>query len=358
MFKKNIMNSLVKTPVFILLGIFYFSIELFAQPEMTHLDLPGVGTTQTFAFLTMNAEFDLVSGPNQSWTFDFINSESETNKEYLSAASVPAASLVEGCNLVVATSYPGIEDVTYEFFSLTPDSWQILALSSSPDFIEEFLLSPETIEEFPINESTSNSETFVSSFTQFLGESDIDSVRYVSYLTSIKEVDGWGTFTLYGVSYPTLKQLNTDASIDSVFYFMNGAWSFFEAYEFVESSHQFISPEAGGVFLSITEYEEEGIMWNVNYLKNTFVTGDPKFNIGKGLVVYPNPASSRVHIISPSPSSKKRTAVVADILGKPVISQDFGTETLGTIDISGLKKGVYFVGLSDMNLKPQKLIVE
>lgn len=80
-------------------------------------------------------------------------------------------------------------------------------------------------------------------------------------------------------------------------------------------------------------------------------TADIKVNEIAGLSVYPNPATDIVTIASNSLATK--SVEIFDIVGKKVMQ----TQTNGTINVSGLNKGVYILNIEENGKKASRKLV-
>lgn len=80
-------------------------------------------------------------------------------------------------------------------------------------------------------------------------------------------------------------------------------------------------------------------------------TADVKVNEITGLTVYPNPATDVVTIASNTLSTK--FVEIFDIVGKKVME----TQTDGTINVSGLNKGVYILNIEENGKKASRKLV-
>jgi len=88
---------------------------------------------------------------------------------------------------------------------------------------------------------------------------------------------------------------------------------------------------------------EQTICGNVSYDTVTVIVsgvGIESYTMdGKGLVLYPNPATNTLNIES---STKFSQLLISDVLGNVVIKQQVNNHAV-SMDVSGLWKGLYFV---------------
>lgn len=331
-----------------------------AQPVFTSAQVPTGGSVLTFGSATIPAAFQLNAGPSQTWNFNNVNSDGTLTLEYLSPAMVPAAESVEGCNLVMKTSYDMSPESDYEFNVISNGAWSTLATSTTPDAVEEYYESPDTLFQLPLNAQSDYSTSSYYSSTYYVGAPEMDSSRYVSRSTTRNQVDAWGTLNINGIPYSVLKLRQTSTSVDSTYNYANGVWTFQDTYTSEDVSHMFVSPEAGGIVMVISEYEDEfgQNQWFAFYMLSKSITGISTVTEASDFAMYPNPASSVVTVSCSNLETANHVVTITDISGKLVDSQGLNGNTSAQLDVSNLSKGVYFVRIPGLNTAPKKLIIQ
>jgi hypothetical protein len=331
-----------------------------AQPVFTSAQVPTAGSILTFGSATIPAPFEINAGPSQTWNFNNTISEESLTMEFLNPAMVPAAEAVEGCNLVMKTSSNGFPEPNYDFVIINQNAWSSLANSSSPDMIEDLYETPDTLFRFPLNDQSDFSNANVYSSTYYVGSPESDSMRYVSRTITRNLVDAWGTLNINGSAYSVLKLRQTSSSTDSTYSYANGVWTYVDASEYEDESHLFVCPEAGGIVMSVSLYEDDfgQTQWFVFYMLSNTITRTTDVAKDVNFKLYPNPTSSNVNIAFPGNEFKNQTVRISDISGKVVNSQSLNAISNAQLDVSSLSKGVYFVSLPGANSSPQKLIIQ
>jgi len=106
-----------------------------------------------------------------------------------------------------------------------------------------------------------------------------------------------------------------------------------------------------GILTNIS-VDRDGTLWgtnaNTNIYRNTCFNSNfksTKIKLRSNVILYPNPATHRVHIDVPSYNGKQIHAVLTNILGQKVLTKSFSNtkNRSMSIDISTLEKGLYIL---------------
>ena len=89
-------------------------------------------------------------------------------------------------------------------------------------------------------------------------------------------------------------------------------------------------------------YEESPCDWEFN--KNGTINAIPE-NVENIFTVYPNPATNTLYISGNNVAKVE----ITDILGRTVVTQNANAQTLISINVNGIKTGIYFVNITTTN---------
>ncbi|HLG34908.1 MAG TPA: T9SS type A sorting domain-containing protein [Bacteroidia bacterium] len=184
-----------------------------------------------------------------------------------------------------------------------------------------------------------------------------DSIRVVSTTNYTSLIDGWGNVTTPAGTYPALRQKHTRYQLDSTYVYMLGSWQFFGSPS-LDTTIEYSWLSQNNPFVATIETDGSGNIISAKYLLSTIVGVDETHDISPASSVFPNPATTELRI---QDSGFRIDAVeIYDVLGEKVFSQAPGTKHYApiTIDVSGLKPGIYFVTVRDEknNLVVKKIV--
>lgn len=187
---------------------------------------------------------------------------------------------------------------------------------------------------YPFNYSNSLTDSWACTFVNA-------TITYMRAGTSTVTADGYGTCITPAGTYSNVMRLHVrqvykDSAIGLgfVFNYNNDEYLWYR-----QGTHY---PMAIVYSFTITSFSTPQVTTCGGYLNNV-VSGVEEMNLLSGnFNVFPNPAADELHVVGVE--SEKGEYVICNSMGQTVKSFS-GTESLKTVDISGLAQGIYFIQL-------------
>lgn len=296
-------------------------------------------------------------GGNQEWDFEFIDGEDFF--EGVPAVCVDPANTPFADSTWVAQADISIKPFdsefgVYQYFKSNATSRELLAMGIYQPGGTNFskYLNSYTDLQFPLaygDDFDFNFELLMYSVT--LG---YYVMRDSGYMTV--EADAWGSIITPLGTYPDVLRLKTTSVMHSWFrYDIGEPWTYVG--EFTDISYAWYAPNIKVPVLTIIEFlfnKGTGDMYALDYLAEyEFQTGIESME-KNAFGLYPNPASGILHVVI-GDEYLAEEIIIYDQQGKEVLRQNGRN---GTLDVSDLKPGCYFVEMRAKNTTiTRKLVV-
>ena len=191
-----------------------------AQITVDSVDMPSIGDTIIMGVDTMPS-ISSVGGPGmQTWDFTSLQIHNFDSTLYVDPASTTNGSGFPGSNLAI--SGPTVSYQTLSSSAIITDGYAGTdPFGQGLDVLVAF--SPaQTLLELPATDGSSFTGTYgfdasISTAPLGLPVDDVDSVRLVHNSNISSIIDAYGTTMLPGGDYNTVRQLYTEASVDSIY---------------------------------------------------------------------------------------------------------------------------------------------
>lgn len=290
------------------------------QITLTQASVGAIGTEYYMGLDTnVVAGFSVgMAGPNVNWDFTNLEADVPDTVRFLDPSATPYAADFPNANLaIVQNSIDG-----YAYLSSGPTELNILGLAGDPVGIGQTLVvkqsDPESVARFPftygdtIPDTSALGVTFP--FTQIQG---VDSVRYTSTVDRKLISDAWGTLSLDGGNYNSLrvKEIRNSHDVIEVHTFLG--WLPFQDTMYVDSSYSWWNDTKGYLLCQVNL--SDGQVSSVIYQDPTFVAS-PDPAIAAGIKVFPNPVQDRLFISFEKPLVSELSLV--DLQGRTVFRRD------------------------------------
>jgi hypothetical protein len=210
-----------------LLGSVFAFTALQAQITITSGDFGSAGESFTVGTHTAPGVSPGSAGPNQTWDFSALITQSLDTVQFLNPTGLPGATSFPGANLAIESN-----DGLF-YFDKSSSGVNTLGGASSFGGVPAVAVynPPQTLLPFPAayNDQFTSSTAFNTELafpidTNILGcVIKIDSIRIVRNSTLNTAFDAWGTVTLPTGSFPSLRANSLESTTDSIFiYVPNG----------------------------------------------------------------------------------------------------------------------------------------
>jgi len=353
----NKMKAMKKTISFIVL---LFSAQcLFAQPVLNNNLNFTIGDKYRIDGYNDVTTID-PGGPggNQVWDFSVIVGEDFFEGEAaicVDPATTPFADSTWTAQADIATKPYASEFGPYQYYKSNPNSRELLASAMYEPGGSVFskYLSPYTDLQFPL--AYGGSFNFQTEMLMYWITMGYYVMRDSGHVTV--EADAWGSITTPEGSYPNVLRLKTTSVIHSWYrYDIGEPWTYLG--EFTDISYTWYTANIKVPVLTIMEFQfDKGGkgMYAVHYLADYESTTGVESPDEKTFSMYPNPAKNFIHIVS-GDDFWADEIIIYDQQGKEALRKHPGN---GSLDLSALKPGIYFVNLiSKQTTLTRKLVIQ
>lgn len=376
------MNRIILSLILLLFSTW----RLTSQITVTNASFPAAGDTLRVAFDTTSAGIMITPpGGNQNWEFTGLNAAFtrtivfKAASEGQNAGAFPAATLVapagqNGENYYQATSgefrligFAGNDPLGFDINVVTPFNPPVVERRAPMNFFDvnqaaAALLVPFAASELP--QAILNLLPIVP-----------DSVRLRVDITRVDVVDGWGTLTIPGGTYPVLRERRTQYT-DTRIEVKIGALPWFDVTQLIPLpgaglgrdttlTYDFFSNSAKEPVAVVTADHNNGEVLSVQYKFNGIISSAGDVSSAQpDLLLYPNPASGRVRIEGTHLPLGRYDFSIFNSNGQLLLRQpfEFGGEAITEmeLDLTGLPAGVHayvLAGSSGNVLKTGRLVI-
>jgi hypothetical protein len=353
-----------KTYLFLLFSIIIF----FCKGQITINSANVVGEGDV-VIISHNYDPEGVSigsnGPNQTWDFSSLEEMELDTLSFENPTGLPGYSDFPESNLALDDSE-------------SDSSWVFITKNSSGFFLDGFVEVEEgSLESFSVNKtiitfpssmgtSFSNSSNLVIGVTPLGLDVDgsgpleiIDSIKITRSTSFSSNIDGWGELKTPSGTFPSLKQIVLEQTIDTTWMALGGSgvWEVIDnsiaqtldfnpiTIENIRLARWWTNDSRGGYPLLEMDYEEDGTVSSLDWNVVDELVGLPNQHLsGNKTYIYPNPANNQITIETELKNNNRLQLI--DITGRTVVKEYF-TQRKITLPIKDLKKGIYFYQILD-----------
>lgn len=326
--------------------VLLFSIQgLFAQPLLNNNMNFAIGDSYRIDGYNEVTSIDPGGpGANQVWDFEVVSGTGFFEGDAVicvDPASTPFADSTGAAGANIAIKSFASDEGPYQYYKTNVTSRELLAmgwLQAGNTSFTNYLTSNIDLQ-FPLaygDDFGFNTELLMYSID--MGYHVMRDSGYVSV-----EADAWGSITTPTGTYPNVLRLKTTSVIHSWYRFdINEPWTYLG--EFTDISYNWYTPDIKVPVLTIMEFlfkNGRDNMFALHYLAEyEFPTGIE--NLDKNTFkLYPNPANNTIHVEC-GDEYLAEDITIYNQQGKEVLRQNLRH---GTLDVSDLKPGCYFVEL-------------
>ncbi|MDB4533577.1 T9SS type A sorting domain-containing protein [Vicingaceae bacterium] len=193
----------------------------------------------------------------------------------------------------------------------------------------------------------------------------IDSLKITRTATLTSNIDAWGDVTTPLGTFPSLRQIVIEETIDTTWQLEGGVWSIISfasltglsalgvdiddvTYDTTRTARWWTNDPSARFPLVEMDYEANGAVNSIDWLKATPTTVSvlEKANLDSKVSLFPNPAKNNVTISTLL--TENDNIKIFDVTGKLVKTERFNTNTI-SLSVSDFNNGLYFYNITDVN---------
>jgi len=287
------------------------------------------------------------TGTNHTWDFSGLTSKGQTLEHYVSISATPAIYNVVFMYPYIASFAQerpdaGIGTISitegYNFYKNTTSSLKEVGFGAKVQGapVPVQYQSADVIYKFPLNYNNLDSSD---SYWQL----SIPSLGFISEKKHrVNYVDGWGNVTTPYGTFNCLRLKSTVYQVDSFHY--DSIPVPFPAIPQTYTEYIWLAKNTG---FPIVKATVRGMVTSVTYIDSirSFVGINPPKNSPVDISLYPNPTNNVVHISANSFSAEIVNIKIFNVVGEIILDKKATKSISQTLDVSHLKKGVYFVSV-------------
>lgn len=207
---------------------------------------------------------------------------------------------------------------------------------------EAYHFSPQSrVTPLPLTYNTTDQNSYTFEFTFDPGQTGVDSARVKQVAEQDFLADAWGEVTTPLGTYEVVRLMTTEITTDSTWIYSFGSEQLVDNGKDTTYTYSFYTNDQNTRY-PLVEYEydpnTQQILGDITWLKAEPTTSLNNIDLST-FDMFPNPASNEVTLAT---GDVNADYLIVDITGKEVLKGNTNaTET--TVDISGLKQGVYLV---------------
>lgn len=340
----------------ILLFLIVLSIPTFSQITVTQNHLPTVNDTIHYKSGTFNNFDPNATGTNYTWDFSNVNANNLRADTIISVTQTPVVYNVVFNFLIANQAYinqtppsmgMGLEvSDYYDFFKKATNYYRKAGFGATINGVQTPVKydNPELYFKLPLTYGTTDSS---------VSKYGLPIPGYGYYGQTIKRkhiADGWGTLiTPYG-TYEAIRVKHVIDIKDTIFSeSLNFGYNITRptSYEYYWLTNSNIRAYAAKVY-------RNGMFYTIDFYYDPTTSVDDVKSLS--CLVYPNPASDKL-IIS-SPTNEEKQLILYDTFGRIIYETTLHTAT-SEIDVKQLKSGVYIALLrSNQHNKILKIVIQ
>ena len=325
----------------LLIGSLFFAGFSFSQITVTEYNLIEPTDVVDQAYDQSNSITHTTGGTDLSWNYAALLEDSTGQ------FSVGAAGWGNGnTNFPSATLY-GDDNGGQGHIYLRKSASSLDVLGFYGDIFgtgsdEAYHFSPQSrVTPLPLTYNTTDQNSYTFEFTFDPGQTGVDSARVKQESEQDFLADAWGEVTTPLGTYEVVRLMTTEITTDSTWIYSFGSEQLVDDGKDTTYTYSFYTNDPN-VRFPLVEYEynpnTQQIDGDITWLKAEPTTSLVDVDLST-FDMYPNPASNEVTLAT---GDVNADYLIVDITGKEVLKGSTNaTET--TVDISGLKQGVYLV---------------
>lgn len=357
-----------------------------AQITVTNATFPSAGDSLSYAVddLPLGMNPATPPGGGQTWDFSALQKDNLQSLVYKNASTGQNASQFPGAELVI------LGQLGETYINKTNSSFEIIGYSGQdptgfgiPNIVAKF--QPNIVERYsPMNffdiKSPSTSLTLTFPTDQppldslFSGlPVNIDSLRIRQNTNRIEVVDGWGTMSIPGGSYPVLRQKRTDytsRAIDVYVLLFPGFGNWVDLSTLIGGggggglgnllgtdttvTYNFYNDGQKEIIASATMQNDLSTVQSIQFKNNPSTPVFEVYNdFPANIQAFPNPAVEWVRFDCTNLPQGDYTLKIFNIIGKCIWKRNYtlsGTTSF-KVDLDDFKKGTYIYSLVDKDGK-------
>jgi len=273
------------------------------------------------------------AGPNQTWDFSGVPSDSVVTISYVVAGSTP-----EYASFPSSTAALDAGGGAYTYFKSNSSGIELMGVVGGGAVAP--YQNSERIMQYPCNFNSQWVDAFSANW--IANGFPVERTGTVSGFA-----DAYGTLIMpYGNVDNVLRVRTTEIYSDSTI--LNIDYDFDTYWYYKPGVHNAVV----AIFdQTVTIFGTPSTTQNMYWLDASDVGIDEALRNSIGVEVYPNPANTEVSVVFGADGSKGLTLEVVDLTGKVIVQQDLGSRAPGiqkeTFDVSALAAGLYSVRITD-----------
>lgn len=317
-----------------------------AQITINASNVPAIGKSTLNANDTGSISVNIGSaGANQAWNLTSLQNETLDTSSMLDPAGTACAGKFPSANVaMILTDGLGYANISSSGFEFVGSCQPFASDTAYFDFNP-----PLKLITFPSTYQTAYTGTSGFGFTNFYGQSGIDSVKFSHSQNYSSLIDGWGTVsTPAKANVNSLRQRVIENSIDSIWgkgLVTGNTWMFLQESKDSSISYRWYTNTTDFIIAEIKTNKAGDTVKAANYLLATLNTGIKNEISSMDIMLYPNPSSEKITF---SGVAGVAGIIIYDATAR-IISRSLLQEHNSTISVSNYENGIYFYQISDMN---------
>lgn len=326
----------------LIISAMVLSVTSKAQITITAADVPAPGNS----FIQATDSFPTIilgsGGANKTWNYASLATDALDTLDFVTPASTPYASQFPSSNVAAYMHGPSGANFLYVInnTSFTLDGF-------AGDGIVANLNPNELVFNYPATYGTTTSNT--SQFDvklPFTALPGYDSLRVKSTTVKSGVVDAWGSLIIPSGTYNTIRLKETRNVTDSMWVHGTGpfppaGWYFAQETRDTVYRFQWYANNFGAAILEADSSRADGIQ-EATFLALFGPTAVPAV-ASKGLIMYPNPASTLVNFVYEGNNDVLR---IYDGSGRLVESLNL-TNGVNPVNVENFRAGLYFYSIGN-----------
>lgn len=342
--------------------ITFFFIAGYGQISIVSTDMATPNDTFRISNAANASSFNFkTTGANYNWDFSGLVSNGQTLEHYVAISATPAIYNVVFMYPFVASFAqvrPDVKIATitidegYNFYKNTTASLKEVGFGAKIQGmpIPVSYQSADVIYKFPLNYNNVDSSNSYWNIS-------IPSLGYLEEKKHrVNKVDGWGSITTPYGSFNCIRVKSVVKQVDSFHY--DSIPLPFPAIPQTYTEYIWLAKNIG---FPIVKATTRGLTTTVSYMDSikSFVGIKPiSLHQNEEITLFPNPTTGHINLKLYSEFDGKVDLKIYDVLGNMVMQETISSSHNTIIDVSHLKKGIYFVSvnLTDRTISKRLII--